>query len=48
LENHEYQSDLNLYAYVENNPINRTDPTGLLFVQVCSGRVEVDFAGNCP
>jgi hypothetical protein len=36
-----YQSDLNLCAYVENNPINRTDPPGLWFLQIAGGGVNM-------
>ncbi|WP_086133320.1 RHS repeat-associated core domain-containing protein [Methylocaldum sp. SAD2] len=30
-----YQDDLNLYAYVGNDPVNRTDPSGLCFLFAC-------------
>ena len=34
-----YGSDLNLYAYVGNDPVNQTDPSGLFFLQVVGGAV---------
>lgn len=29
-----YEDDLNLYAYVRNDPLNRTDPTGRVMASI--------------
>jgi uncharacterized protein RhaS with RHS repeats len=34
-----YEGDLNLYAYVRNDPLNRTDPTGTTCTEE-NGRVQ--------
>ena len=46
------KDDLNLYAYVGNNPVNRVDPTGLAKVelggaiQVAASTASPDFAAK--
>jgi RHS repeat-associated protein len=41
------KDDLNLYAYVGNNPVNRVDPTGLAKVAVGNqAAVQVAITGN--
>jgi hypothetical protein len=41
------KDDLNLYAYVGNNPVNRVDPTGLAKVAVGNQpAVQVAITGN--
>ena len=40
-----YDDDLNLYAYVGNDPLNRTDPTGAIAMNSMCSRVG---AGSCP
>jgi RHS repeat-associated protein len=44
-----YKDDLNLYAYVGNDPVNQTDPTGLANnAGDCTGSLITKADGTCP
>jgi len=42
-----YKDDINWYAYVGNDPTNRTDPTGLSSDSQCGSRLEGQHDAGC-
>jgi RHS repeat-associated protein len=42
-----YDDDFNLYTYVGNDPLDRTDPNGLAGQDTCGSRIEGNVAANC-
>ena len=42
-----YEGGINIYAYANNDPVNRTDPSGLIDVGSCAGDARGNVSASC-